>query len=119
MFRKKMSNLETPNPSDCLKREFVEGVVEEFQNNVTDKNGNIIKVHKVRKVTYHPIPIESWEHQGIDCDMFSVTNMLRSGVLPPASSAKQITASLEDVNFVADEIENIDFEELEKDDNKK
>lgn len=113
LFRKKFhagSVGDLPKPAP-----FYDTVPQTEEVPVYDKTGKQVSSIVNNTFVKVPVPLEKLRNDGLTCDMFSIDNLEKSGVLQTLVTQSQFSDDIHHVGEITDAIEGIDFSEYVED----
>lgn len=115
LFRKKFHSSsvgDIPKPAP-----FYDTVPQTEELPVYNKNGKQVSTIVNNTFLKVPVPIEKLRNDGLTCDMFSIENLEKSGVMQTLVTQSQFSDDIHHVGEITDVIEGIDFSEYVEDSN--
>lgn len=113
LFRKKFhagSCGDIPKPAP-----FYDTIPQTEEVPVYDKTGKQVSTIVNNTFVKVPVPIEKLRNDGLTCDMFSIENLEKSGVMQTLVTQSQFSDDIHHVGEITDAIEGIDFSEYVED----
>lgn len=113
LFRKKFhagSFGDIPKPAP-----FYDTIPQTEEVPVYDKTGKQVSTIVNNTFVKVPVPIEKLRNDGLTCDMFSIENLEKSGVMQTLVTQSQFSDDIHHVGEITDAIEGIDFSEYVED----